>query len=91
MAQLAAILGISVEAIVSVDYKSGSYHSRETEATTPKGTVIKTKEIWCSFAPWHFCMAIVRFKVETKGSNDLYCGYVGIKESNGKKKHHNDF
>ena len=87
LAQLAAILGISVEAIVSVDYKSGNYSCEEETITWPDGTVQKKNKIKCGWQFWQFCCAIVHFNVQTK-VEDSYNGYVGFsvnKENNIEK------
>ena len=87
LAQLAAILGVSVEAIVGVDYKNGNYSCEEDITTWPDGTVQKKRKVKCGWQFWQFCCAIVHLQVQTKGE-DLHSGYIGFyvnKENNLEK------
>ena len=77
IAQLAAMLGVSVDAILDVDYISGNLAVMDVEYY-PNGT-IKHQHIECNWAPWSLCYTHVKVKANVKGENNGSNGYISIK------------
>ena len=61
--QVAAILGIEVERIVSASHRSGLYHHRDHYEYYESGAIkSKTHEWWCAEPKDSYCCTVVRVR-----------------------------